>query len=49
MLFNLTKDASITAPNNKDSFWIGVRIQRQVSNHFLIKKLIALSDLDDIV
>lgn len=45
VLGNFAKDATVSAANNKYLLGIGMRIQRDMGNHFLIGEFIAFSDL----
>lgn len=49
MLDNLTEDTAVAAANDENLLGVGVGIHGKVSDHLLVRELIALGALDDIV
>lgn len=49
MLDNLAEDTTITATNDKNFLGIRVRVHGEVSDHLLVRELVALGALNDIV
>ena len=46
VLDNLTQHTTVTTANHKHAPWVRVRVDREVCNHFLVCKLVALGALD---
>lgn len=49
MLNDLTKNAAISAPDDQDLLWVGVRVHGQMGDHLLVCELVSLGALNDIV
>jgi hypothetical protein len=49
VLDNLTEDTTITTTDDQHLLGVGVRVHGEVSDHLLVRELIALRGLDDVV